>query len=61
MGSEEGEDMDVVMDMETPILVTCQQCEVRFMGTISTCQPQTSTHYDETGHIFFIVALQIME
>ena len=60
MGSEEREGMDV-MDMDTPILVTCKECGLSVVGTISTCQPQTNAHFDTTGHIYFTVFLQIME
>ena len=60
MGSEEGESMDV-MDMDTPILVTCKECGISVVGTIATCQPQCNTHCDDTGHIYFTVYLQIME
>ena len=60
MGSEEGEDMGV-MPMDTPITATCKECGLVVFGTIATCQEQTIVHNNETGHIYFIVSLQIME
>ena len=60
MGSEEGENMDL-MPMDTPISVTCKDCGLMVVGTIATCQQQTIVHCDETGHIYFVVTLQVME